>query len=112
MNNDWTGKKEQDVLIILSVDGVPIRLTDERWGHISRRHPELKPLKNQVLGCVGKPNFIQRGDSGEKLAVAKIKGRYLVVAYREVSGIDGFILTGYLTRQYSSKREVLWKPDK
>lgn len=100
------------MLIVLSVDGVPIRLTDERWGHIARRHPEMELLKNRVLECVRKPHLIQQGDSGEKLAVTRVGGLYLVVAYREVSEFDGFILTGYLTRQYSAKREVLWKRQK
>lgn len=28
--------------IVGSVNEVPIRLTEERWEHISRRHPEMK----------------------------------------------------------------------
>jgi len=27
------------VLIVRSRNGVPVRLTDERWDHIARRHP-------------------------------------------------------------------------
>jgi hypothetical protein len=35
--------------------------------------------------------------------------KYVVVAYREMSTEDGFILTAYLSRRPSSRREVLWK---
>jgi len=35
--------------------------------------------------------------------------KYVVVAYRELSSEDGFILTAYLTRRPSSRRETLWK---
>lgn len=27
--------------IAISVNGVPIRLTEERWGHIKEIHPEM-----------------------------------------------------------------------
>lgn len=35
--------------------------------------------------------------------------KFLVVVYREVSTEDGFIVTAYLTRRPSSRRETLWK---
>ncbi len=97
------------MLIVSSVNKVPIRLTDERWGHITARHPEVESLKNQVLSCVTKPDLVLAGDSGDLLAVRKSANHYLVVAYRELSPFDGFILTAYIARQYSPRREVIWK---
>lgn len=35
--------------------------------------------------------------------------KYVVVAYKEMSIEDGFILTAYLSRRPSSRRETLWK---
>ena len=29
------------MFVTYSVEGVPVRLTDERWNHVCRRHPEL-----------------------------------------------------------------------
>jgi hypothetical protein len=39
----------------------------------------------------------------------RLTSKYLVVAYREASSGDGFVLTGYLTSRPSSRRAVIWK---
>lgn len=103
------------MIIVTSRNGVPVRLTDERWQHISHRHPEMETMKDQVLETVSKPDMIQTGDFGELLTVrlypqTPLTRKYLVVAYREVDALDGYILTAYLTRRPSSRRDVLWKP--
>jgi hypothetical protein len=102
------------MLIVYSTQGVPIRLTDERWQHITRRHPEMSSLRDWILETVAEPELIQRGDFGELLAVrfyveTPLTSKFLVAAYREISAEDGFIVTAYLTRQPSSRRIVLWK---
>jgi len=100
--------------IIRSHDGVPIRLTDERWKHISENHPEVAPMRQEILETIAEPELIQQGDSGELLAVRRYEStpmtsKYLVVPYREVSREDGFVLTAYLTNRHSSLRSVVWK---
>ena len=57
------------MITITSKEGVPIRLTTERWGHIIRRHPEMKNQKEKVLEAISNPAFIQRGDFDELLAI-------------------------------------------
>ena len=37
---------------ILSKNGVPIRLTDERWTHITEEHCELAGLRLEVLETI------------------------------------------------------------
>jgi hypothetical protein len=66
-----------------------------------------------VAETITEPDFIQAGDSGELLAIrlyetTQLGRKYVVVAYREISNTDGFILTAYLTRRPSQQREVLW----
>lgn len=100
--------------IVRSVDEVPIRLTEERWKHISRRHPEMKNQRERVLETVSEPDLVQRGDAGELLAVryypeTPLTEKYLVVPYRELTATDGFVLTAYLTNRPSSGREIVWK---
>lgn len=100
--------------IIRSHDGVPIRLTDERWKHISENHPEMGSMRQEVLETVAEPELIQQGDSGELLAMRSYEStpmtsKYLVVPYREVSREDGFVLTAYLTNRPSGGRPVVWK---
>jgi len=37
-------------------DGRRVELTDERWSHISERHPEVKPYEDAILRAVGQPD--------------------------------------------------------
>jgi len=103
------------VVVTNSVGGVPIRLTDERWGHICRRHPEMEHQKGKVLETIKSPDAILRGDYGEKLAVrfyrtTPLTSKYLVVAYKEVGATDGFVATAYFARRLADWREIIWKP--
>lgn len=79
------------MLIASSVDGVPIRLTRERW------HPE-----------------ILEGDFGEKLAVrfyrrTPLTSKYLIVAYKELGPEDGFVVTAYFATRVATWRRRVWR---
>jgi hypothetical protein len=50
--------------IAYSVNGVPIRLTYERWFHITENHDDLAGYYFQVLETLEKPEFIVRGNRG------------------------------------------------
>jgi len=102
------------VLVTYSVQGVPVRLTEERWDHVCRRHPELKGQEGGVLETIESPETVLQGDYGEKLPVRFYKttpltSKYLVVAYKELSERDGFVMTAYFARRIADWREVLWK---
>lgn len=93
-----------------SKNGVPIRLTDERWAHITEEHCELAGMRLEVLEVVADPLRIYAGNDRELLAVRESEpGKFLVVVYRE-SGSDGFIITAFLTRRVESleRRSLLW----
>jgi hypothetical protein len=97
-----------------SVNGVPIRLTDERWRHITDGHPEMATERDRVMRTVAEPDLVQAGDFGELLAIrhwpdTSLGSKRVVVAYREVSHSDGFVLTAYVTRRPSRSRSVIWK---
>ena len=100
--------------IVESRNRVPIRLTEERWAHIRRRHPEVEHERDRVLETVSDPYLIQEGDAAELLAIRRyerttLSEKYLVVAYREVSPEDGFVVTAYLTNEPSARRRTVWK---
>ena len=102
------------MLIVHSPNGVPVRLTEERWQHIVRRHPEMDNQRQRVLETLAEPDVIQQGDFGEVLAVrfypeTPLTRKFLVVVYREVSHEDGFILTAYLTSRPSARGVTIWK---
>ena len=93
-----------------SKNGVPIRLTDERWAHITEEHSELAGLQPEIVETVANPTAIFAGNQGELLAVREVEpGKYLVVVYRE-SQRDGFIITAFLTRKGHTlrRRQQLW----
>lgn len=101
------------MLIVRSQNGVPIRLTEERWGHIARRHPEMAEQRDRVLETVAEPESILEGDEGVLMAVrlysaTPLTEKFLVVPYREMSGEDGFIVTAYFTNQPSAARKAVW----
>lgn len=95
---------------IISKNGTPVRLTDERWAHIMEEHCELAGLRSTVVETVSHPDRIFLGGDGELIAVRAVElGKHLVVVYREHND-DGFVITAFLTRRIRSleKRRQLW----
>ena len=98
------------ISVVLSKNGVPIRLPDERWTHITEEHEELAGLQQEVLKTVAEPQRIVEGKDGELLAMRELEDeKWLVVVYREL-GDDGFVITAFLTRRLRSfeKRKQVW----
>ncbi len=95
--------------VVYSIDGVPIRLTSERWFHIVENHDDLAGYYDDVLDGVENPDMVLRGHRGSLIAVRGVsKGWYLAVIYRQLSGRDGFIITAYFTSKVD-RRKVIWK---
>ncbi|MBI4326943.1 MAG: hypothetical protein HY674_17015 [Chloroflexi bacterium] len=95
---------------VTSKNGVTIRLTDERWSHISEEHAELAGRKLEVLEAVSDAERVVAGSEGELLALKKQSdGKTLVAVYREDVN-DGFIITAFLTRREAAlnHRKQLW----
>lgn len=100
---------------VKSKNDVSIRLTLERWNHITNSHLEIDSKNYQkVLNVIKNPKLILKGDVGEILAAKKEPGRnkWLVVAYKELKE-DGFVITAYLTTdsQWLFKKETVWKKE-
>lgn len=98
-------------LITSAKNGLTIRLTEERWQHITAGHPELLNLQSETLQAIENPDKILEGNNGELLAV-KLLGdnKYLVTIYKEEEEEDRFIITAYLTKRINSlnKRKEVW----
>jgi hypothetical protein len=54
---------------VISKNGVPIRLTNERWIHITEEHAELAGYRLEVLETIRNPERIVAGNAGELLAI-------------------------------------------
>lgn len=92
-----------------SVNGVPIRLTDERWEHILDSRPYMRNYEADVLETIETPDLVLRA-AGSVLVAVTAHGRngFLHVVYREVSRRDGFVITAYFKDSYH-RRQVLWR---
>lgn len=92
-----------------SVNGIPIRLTDERWQHIVGSRPYMQSYYDEILDTIENPIWILRGHGGTLVAVQSIKrSSYLHVIYREISRNDGFVITAFLTRKVN-RSAIIWQ---
>ena len=102
--------------LITSKNNVLIRLTDERWSHITTSHTDMNDNKDLLLKTIEEPDMILKGVSDELRAVrffqkTHLGPKYLMVAYKELSYREGFIITAYKTSKINKivKRGVIWK---
>jgi hypothetical protein len=95
---------------VVSKNAKIIRLTDERWAHITDEHCELAGMRAEVLETIASPDKIVSGGNGELLAVKELPAsKFLIVVYREHDK-DGFIITAFLTSKVQSvlRRKQVW----
>lgn len=94
--------------IAYSVEGVPIRLTTERWLHIVENHDEMAGYYDDVLNTIENPEWVLPGHKGSLIAVRNYgRKQYLMVIYRQISKEDGFVITSFFTEQID-RGNVLW----
>lgn len=94
-----------------SVNGVTIRLPDERWVHITEEHSEMAGYLYDVLETIQEPVAVFEGNEGELLAASEIEtGKYLIVVYRELNQEDGFVITSFMTKRWQKleRRKKSW----
>ena len=70
--------------------------------------------RQRVLETVSDPEMIQQGDFEEYLAIrfyneTPLTSKFLIVVYKEIARMDGFILTAYYSGKPSERRRILWK---
>ena len=97
--------------IVSSKNGVPIRLTEERWFHIIENHDDLAGHYDDVLYAIEDPDYIIEGYKKVLIAIKHFtRARFLAVVYREISREDGFVITAYFTSKLNLEKEViLWQ---
>ena len=86
--------------IAFSVNGVPIRLTPERWSHIIESRDELAGMMPDVLNTVESPDWVTKGYRGALVAWKGFgRRRFLAMVYKEVDKTDGFVVTAFFTNK-------------
>ena len=91
-----------------SVNGIPIRLTYERWYHIIENHDDMASYFHEVLETIERPDFVVSGNKGTLKAAKNYgRGKWMVVIYKEISRSDGFVITAYFL-DMRPRGEVSW----
>ena len=90
--------------------GNEVRLTDERLGHILRRHPEMAFQMHRVAETLATPDAIRPSRSSPAVrlyhrlyADLRGKNRYICLVVKRERTHD-FVLTGYLARSIKGER--------
>ena len=100
------------MIIVYSIRKIPIRLTEERWFHITEGHPEMAGYYHTVLQCIECPDAVYKGIENENIAVLEIEaGKYVTTIYKELDNADGFVITAFFTKRIRQieRREKLWE---
>ena len=93
--------------IASSVNGIPIRLTEERWAHIVENKPYMRAYYERVLIAIEEPTWILRGYAGTLVAILSLgKRRFLNVVYREISRNDGFVITAFVSPRVNKENRI------
>jgi len=98
--------------IAISKRDIPIRLTRERWFHITEGHPEIAGYYYEILEAIEDPEAIYKGNDDELIAIKEFEnGKYIAAVYRELDKNDGFLITAFLTRRIKQleRREKIWE---
>jgi hypothetical protein len=95
----------------ISINGVPIRLTEERWFHIVENHDEMAGHYDDVLSAIEAPDFVIEGYKEALVALKTMaRNKFMAVIYKETTKRDGFVITAFLTNKILIEKEVvLWE---
>ena len=81
--------------------GRKIELTQERWQHIVKEHPELEELKDVIGEVLSNPDYVKRSKRDEnvelfyKVETNLYGGKFLLVVIKVNARC--FVLTAYIT---------------
>lgn len=99
--------------IVISKNNIPIKLTAERWRHITMGHPEMANYYHEILTTIENPFEMYEGSNLALMAISNKVDEgfvFIVEVYKE-KGLEGFVITSYLTK-YQEKfinKKLVWK---
>ncbi|MBA3070986.1 MAG: hypothetical protein FP829_02260 [Nitrospirae bacterium] len=99
-------------MIYEDVFGDSIGLTDERWFHVVKEHPEVNHYKERIAEVLALPDYVKKSSRDEEVLLyykfyADIfNGKYMLVVTKK--GLRSFILTCYITDTIK-KGVTLWE---
>lgn len=100
------------IKIVKSKNLVPIRITDERWTHVTENHPEVSDFFEYIIECIEDPDYIIRSKKDENtlIALRQFHNKFICVVYKEITPEDGFVVTAYFSKKINlNKENVIWQ---
>jgi hypothetical protein len=99
----------------VSRNGVPIRITDERWAHVVESHDYMAGSRDLVVETIEDPDCVVTGTKGELIAprhyqATSISEKHVIAVYREFAD-DGFLITAFMTLYPDTilRKGILWQ---
>jgi hypothetical protein len=101
--------------IAVSRNGMPIRISDERWTHVVEAHDYMAGNIELVIETIEDPYAMVVGSKGELIALrynetTVLSEKYVVAVYREFSD-DGFLIAAFMTSHPDTilRKGILWQ---
>lgn len=105
---------DNELRTALTRAGFTVRVTDERWAHITESHDYMAGYLDHVIETVEDPDWLVKGWIDEVIAMKKYPVRnsgekYLVVVYKDLP--EGFVITAFMTSKHEKilKRGIIWE---
>jgi hypothetical protein len=89
-----------------------IELTDERWGHIVKEHPEIRTYRDRIQKVLEEPEYVKMSNRDTDVLLYYkfygdiFPGKHMIVAVKK--GIRSFILSCYITDTIK-KGATIWE---
>ncbi len=89
-----------------------IELTEERWKHITKEHPEVRPYRSQIQEVLERPDYVKRSKRDSTVLLyyrfyeGSFNGKYLLVVVKKEK--RPFVLTYYIT-DVIKRGETVWQ---
>jgi len=99
----------------VSVNKHKVRLTNERWKHITEGHQEMAGYYFEILETVSNPDYIYEGLLLELLAVQLVSlDKYMVVIIENQKVLTDLLLLLSFTTKLSNlkNKKLIWEKNK
>ncbi len=98
--------------VLTDFEGRSVRLTDERWAHISE-HPEMAEMRTSVEHTLREPETVVQSLSDREARLyyrfyerTLVRGKHLCVVVKLLDD-DAFVVTAYLTDRVK-RGSIIW----
>jgi hypothetical protein len=94
---------------------IPIRITAERWTHVTENHDYMAGEMDKVIESIENLDVIVSGNRDEKIALkhyekTSITEKHTVIVYKEQKS-QGFLITAFMTSKPEkiTSKGILWE---